>query len=197
LAGTGYTAAMTLRLYTGLAVLALALGAPAQSPPATNMTAFALVKEGDNFVVPQAKHRITQIHSEQSNGSLIPDVWYVEYYDPTTAFKRTEVKFIAGKMAEVKQPKHLLDSFSGTKQLSWKKLKVDSDHALAIALKEPQLKKLELQAAQFWLEGTVVGSSWRIRFWTTRLGKPGQLSEVGDLYISSGTGEVLKKDLHF
>ena len=104
---------------------------------------------------------------------------------------------MGGKMAEIRQPKHLLDSFSGTKQLSWRKLKIDSDRALAIALAEPGLKKLELQSVQFWLERTVIGSSWRLRFWTNRLGKPGQQSEVGDLYISSGTGEILKRDLHF
>jgi hypothetical protein len=188
---------MKSRLYCGLAFLALAMGAPGQSPPAAKMTAFALVKEGNKFVAAPARDKITQIHSEQSSGSLVPDVWYVEYYDSTAAFKRTEVKFIAGKMVEVKQPKHLFDSFSGTKQLSWKKLKVDSDRALSIALKEPQLKNLDLQAAQFWLERTVIGSTWKVRFWTTRLGKQAELSEVGDIYISSGTGEVLKKDLHF
>jgi hypothetical protein len=188
---------MKSRLYSSVALFALALGAPGQSLPVTNLTAFALVKVGDKFIDPQAKDKITQIHSEKSAGNLAPDVWYVDYYDPTAAFKMTEVKFVAGKMAEVRQPKHVLDVFSGTKLLQWRKLKVDSDRALAIALKEPLLKKTELKAVQFWLERTVVGSTWRIRFWTDRLGKPGQTVDIGELYISSRNGEVLKNDLHF
>ena len=100
-------------------------------------------------------------------------------------------------MTEVKHPKGLAETFTGTRQLSWRKLKIDSDRALEIALKDPDLKKLDLQAAQFWLERTVIGASWKIRFWITRLGKPGQLAEIGDLYISTTTGEVLKDELHF
>jgi hypothetical protein len=197
LPGAGYTAAMKSRFYSCLAALALAHGAAGQTPPPAKMTAFALARAGDKFIDPKARDRITQIHSEKSTGGLVPDIWYVEYFDPTASFKRTEVKFVGGKKAEIKQPRHLLDAFSGTKQLSWKKLKFDSDRALAIAVQEPLLKKLDLQAAQYWLERTTIGSSWKIRFWTTRLGKPGELSEVGDIYISSGTGAVLKKDLHF
>jgi hypothetical protein len=80
--------------------------------------------------------------------------------------------------------------------LAWKILKVDSDRALAIARKEPMLQKLDLRAAQFWLERTAIGSSWKIRFWAARPGKPGQMDGIGDLYISSKTGEILKNDLH-
>ena len=159
------------------------------------MTAFALVKEGDKVIAPQAKDRITQIHSEKSSGSLLPDVWHIAYFDPTALFKTTEVTFVAGKVTEIKRPKRLFGSLTGTKQLDWKKLKVNSDRALAIALKEPLLKNLHLRAAQFWLERTAMGSTWKIRFWAARRGKPDQTVEIGDLYLSGKTGEVLKTDL--
>jgi len=160
------------------------------------MTAFALVKEGDKVIAPQAKNRITQIRSEKSIGGLLPDVWHIAYFDPTAAFKTTEVTFVAGKVTEIKRPKHLLDSLTGARQLDWKKLKINSDRALAIALKEPLLKKLHLRATQFWLERTAIGSTWKIRFWAARLGKLDQTVEIGDLYLSGKTGEVLKTDLH-
>jgi hypothetical protein len=188
---------MKLRLYSCLALLALALGAPGQGLPATNITAFALVKEGDKFVAPQAKDKITGVYSERSTTNLVPDVWYVDYYDSTTAFKLTEVKFINGAKVEIKQPKRLLNSLSGNKVLEWRKMKIDSDRALAIALNDPLLKKVDLRAAQFWLERTAVGSTWKIRFWMAKIGRPGETSEVGALYISSKNGEVLKNDLHF
>ena len=188
---------MKLWVYSSVALYALALGATGQGMPGTNLTAFALVKVGDKFVSPKAKDQITQIHSERSAGSLIPDIWYVDYFDPTTAFKTTEVKFIAGKMAEIRQPKHVLDAFSGTKKLRWKNMKVDSDRALAMALQQPMLKGLILQSAQYWLERTAAGSTWRIRFWTSRPGKPAQVDDIGELYISSKNGEILKNELHF
>jgi hypothetical protein len=187
---------MKSRLLSTLALLALALGGPGQSVSAAQMTAFALVKEGDKVIPPQAKDRITQIHSEKSTGSLVPDVWHIDYFDPTAAFKTTEVTFVAGKVTEITRPKRLLDAVSGTRQLDWKKLKVNSDRALAIALKEPLLKKLHLRATEFWLERKETISTWKIRFWAARLGKPDQTVEIGDLYLSSKTGEVLKTDLH-
>jgi hypothetical protein len=187
---------MKSRLFSTLALLALALGGPGQSSSASQMTAFALVKEGDKVISPQAKDRIMQIHSEKSAGSLAPDVWHIEYYDPTAAFKTTEVTFVAGKVTEIKRPRHLFDSLAGARQLDWKKLKVNSDRALAIAMKEPLLKKLHLRATQFWLERTAIGSTWKIRFWAARLGKPDQTVEIGDLYLSSTTGKILKTDLH-
>ena len=184
-------------LYSSVALLVLVLSLAGETSPKAQLTVFALVKAGDSFVAPAAKDKITGIHSEKSAASLVPDVWYVDYYDSTTAFKTTEVKFVDGKMMEVKQPKRLLNTLSGTKLLEWRKLKIDSDHAMSIALKDPLLKKVDLQAAQFWLERTTVGATWKIRFWMARMGKPNETTEIGDLYISSKSGEILKNDLHF
>jgi hypothetical protein len=166
-----------------------------QSAFAAGLSAFALVKEGDKVIPPQAKDRITQIHSEKSTGNLAPEVWHIDYFDPTAAFKTTEVTFVAGKVREITRPKHLFATVTGTKQLDWRNLKINSDRALAIALKEPALKNLHLQATQFWLERTTIGSTWKIRFWADRLGKPGESVKIGDLYLSSKTGEILKNDL--
>jgi hypothetical protein len=183
-------------LYPYVVILALGAGAQGQSSSAVPMTAFALVKAGDKVIAPQAKDRIMEVYSEKSTGGLAPDVWYIDYFDPTAAFKRTEVTFVAGKVTEIKRPKRLFDALTGSKKLDGKKLKIDSDRALAMALKEPMLKKVHLQATQFWLEKTVVGSTWKIRFWAARRGKPDQTVEIGDLYLSSKTGETLKNDLH-
>jgi hypothetical protein len=188
---------MKARLVCILAYLVLACRAMAQNSPATNTTAFALVKLGDKFIAAQARDKITAIYSEKSSGRLAPGTWFVDYYDSTTAFKVTEVKFAGGKVVEIKQPKRVLDSFVGAKQLEWRKTKIDSDRALAIALKEPALAKVDLRATQYWLQRTPVGSTWKIRFWIARLGRPDETTEVGDLYISSKNGEILKNDLHF
>ena len=191
-----YTPPMKSRLLSPLATLALLLGASSQGLFAAGATAFDLAKEGDKVIPQQARDKITQIHSEKSTGTLVPDVWCIDYFDPTAAFKTTEVLFVGGKVKEITRPKRLFESFTGTRQLDWRKLKINSDRALAIALREPLLKNLHLRATQFWLERTPIGATWKIRFWASRQGKPDQTVEIGDLFLSAKTAEIIKTNLH-
>lgn len=186
---------MQPRVLPLLFTLALAWAAQGQTPPIAGTTAFALVKEGDKVVARQAKDRITEIRSDRSTTDLTPDTWYIDYFDPTAAFKMTEVKFVAGKVEGITHPKHWWDSLTGGKQLEWKKLKINSDRALAIATKETALKSLHLQAVQFWLDRAATGSTWKVRFWGSPLDKPEQTAEIGDVYLSGRTGEIIKDDL--
>ncbi|MGD0814218.1 MAG: hypothetical protein ABSA83_11485 [Verrucomicrobiota bacterium] len=187
---------MNLRLHSTLAILALLLGTSSHGLSAAGVTAFDLAKEGDKVIPAQARDKITQMRSEKSTSTLAPDVWYIDYFDPTAAFKTTEVQFVAGKVKRITRPKRLFDSFTGTRQLDWRKLKINSDRALAIALKEPLLKNLHLRASQFWLERTPMGAAWKIRFWASRQGKPDQTVEIGDLSLSAKTADIIKTDLH-
>lgn len=188
---------MKARLFIFLAILSLALGAPAQTKPHWKITAFGLIKIGNKSVDPRASDRVTYMYSEQSSTNLVPAVWHVEYFDPSVPFKKTELKIMNGKVVSVAHPRRVMDSLSGTKQFERHKLKIDSDRALAIALKDPTLGKLDLQATQFWLERTGEGPVWRIRFWMTQLNKPGQLNQIGEVQISTQTGEIYKKELHY
>ncbi len=184
-----------------LAVLyALGLAAAALAWPrcacAGEPTAFDLVKKGDKYVGDQAKDRVVQIRSEKSPASLAPDIWYVVYYDSSTTLKATEVKFADGHMIEVKHPLRLWEPVRGDdRQLESSKLKIDSDKALAIALKNPMLDHVDVKATQFWLDHGDTGPVWRIRFWAARRDKPGPTKEIGELFISSDAGEVIKNDL--
>jgi hypothetical protein len=186
---------MNSRLCSALALLALAWGAAGPGPAAAGTTAFDLAREGDKVIPPLAKDKLLRMQSEKSAVSLTPDVWHIDYLDPTVAFKTTEVTFVNGKVKEITRPKHVMDAFSGSRQLSWRRLKINSDRALAIALKEPALKKVHLQATQFWLERTAQGATWKIRFWAARKAEPLQSVQIGDVQLSAETGEVLKADL--
>ena len=174
----------------------LALAGLVQMAQASEVTAFDLIKEGNNYVGVQAKDKIVQIRSEKSIGSLVPNIWFVVYYDPTATFKATEVKFGGGKMMEVKRPLRVLEPVTGKDQpLEAAKLKVDSDRALAVAMKEPLLAKLNLKATQFWLQHRP-GPAWRIRFWAAKLSKPEQMVDIGDVTVSTESGQVVKDALH-
>ena len=183
-------------LYSSLVVLGLALGVLSQSA-AGDSTAFDLIKQGDKYVGDRAKDRVVQIRSEKSIGSLMPNIWYVVYYDPTATLKATEVKFGGGRMMDVKRPLRLLEPVTGGDQtLDRKKFKVDSDRALAIALKEPLLAGLSLRATQFWLEHGDHSPVWKIRFWAAKLGDPNKMADIGDVVISSASGKVVRSELH-
>lgn len=187
---------MKSRLLSGLTILALVLGAAhCALAQATNLTAFALAKQGNQLIAPAAKEGVTQIHSEKSDSSLVPNIWYVEYMDPSVAFKVTEVKFVNGKVVDVKHPKRVKDIFTGSRLLEWKKLKIDSDRALAIARKQPMLKGAELESVQMWLERTPQGASWRVHFWACKPGRADLSEDLGEILISSRNGAILDNKL--
>jgi hypothetical protein len=195
LAAAGYTAPMKVRPGSIPALVALAWGIWSQNLFAGEATAFTVAKAGDAVIEVGARGKITEMRSEKTGTNLVPNVWYVDYFDTNTAFKTTEVMFVDGKVKEVTQPKHVFQAFSGSRKLSWRKLKVDSDKALAIALKNRAFQTYPPKAVQFRLERTTDGSIWKIRFWTPRNDQPGETVDIGELYISTQNGEVIKDDL--
>lgn len=168
-------------------------------------TAFDLVKEGNRFVGEQAKDKIVQVRSDKSVGSLTPTVWYVVYYDNTATLKAVEVKFGAGEMLKVKRPMRLLEPVTGGDEaLDRAKLKIDSDEAAKIALKEPLLQNLKVTATQLKLErvrDTVLGESggqaaWKVKLWASKLRNPNRDADIGEVWVAASDGKVVKNDLH-
>src|SRR5580700_10711923 len=115
------------------AAVALAMVA-ARVAVAGDMTAFQLVKEGNQYIGVQSKDKLVHIHSEKSVGSMTPNIWYITYYDPDAALKAVEVKFGGGQKLNVSRPFRLLEPVTGgDRVLDKSKLKIDSDKALNIA----------------------------------------------------------------
>lgn len=161
-------------------------------------TAFELIKEGNDHVGRDARGRVVQIRSEKSVGTLVPNIWYVVYYDPDATAMASEVKFAAGKKVAVKRPTRLLEPITGAhKQLDTAKFKLDSDKAIEIARNEPLLKNLTLTSTQLWLEGfgDVRQPVWKVRLWAAKLRKPTDTVDIGELYISTEDGSIVKNDL--
>jgi hypothetical protein len=182
---------------------ALALGVAAR---ASEPTALELVKEGNRYVGEQSKDKIVQLRSEKSVGSVNPNIWYVVYYDPTATLKATEVKFGAGNMMSVKRPMRLLEPVTGgDTPLDREKLKVDSDEAVKIALKEPLLKNIKVTATQLKLQRVGEGvlgeagpgqAAWKVRLWAAKLRNPSRQADIGEVWITASDGKVVKNDLH-
>jgi len=170
----------------------LAIGARAADDP----TAYKLVKEGNRYVGEQAKDRVVQIRSDKSVGSMTPKVWYIVYRDETATLKAVEVKFVAGKMADVKRPTRLLEAISDkNEELERKKLKVDSDEAIKTALKESILENLKITATAPRLELWNDQPSWKVRLWAAKLKDTTKDVDIGEVIISAETGKVMKADV--
>jgi hypothetical protein len=164
---------------------------------AVEPTAYNLVREGDKFVGEQSKDKVVQIRSERSVGTLVPDIWYVVYYDPDAPLKAVEVKFGAGQKMDVSRPLRLLEPITGAdKVLSSTQLKVDSDRALEIARSQPLLQNLTVTSTQFWLQHADEGPRWKIKLWAAKINHPSRQVDVGDVYISTADASVVRADLH-
>jgi len=179
-------------------VVALLLLALPLVVSAKEMTAFELIKEGNRYVGEHVKDKVVQIRSEKSVGGLTPTIWYVVYYDTTASLKAMQVKFGAGKMLDVKRPLRLLEpTHGGDIPIDRAKLKINSDAAIAAALKEPLLQKLTITSTALKLfrqkDGTVM---WRVRVWAAKLRNPNKDADIGDVFVSAEDGKIVKNDLH-
>lgn len=162
-----------------------------------NATALALMKEGNRYVGEQARNQLVQMRSEKASTAAGPSVWYIVYYDPTAALKATEVKFVNGQMTEVKRPLRLLEATSTKSEpLDREKIKIDSDKALALALKQPALENTKVTACEMRLERGEAGIPvWKIQLWSAKAGDTTDDASLGHTTLSAEDGKVLKNDL--
>jgi hypothetical protein len=182
------------RTMLAAAIMTLAV---TQTSLAADPTAFELINMGNSYVGVQSKDKVVDIYSEKSIGSLTPNIWHVVYYDPDATLKAVEVKFGAGEKMDVSHPLRLLEPITGDDAvLDPEKLKTDSDQALQIAISQPLLKNLTLRSTQFWLQHGDLGPQWKVKVWAAKLNDPNADADVGDVYISTADGSVIKTDLH-
>jgi len=164
---------------------------------AGDVTAFQLAKEGNRFVGDQSKGKVVAIRSEKSVGVLMPDIWYVVYYDPDATLKAVEVKFGAGQEMKVTHPLRLIEPVTGQDRVLDKaKLMVDSNRALEIARTQPLLQSLTLRASQLWLLHGDLGPVWKVKLWAAKLQHPDNEADIGVVFISATDGAIVKTDLH-
>lgn len=175
----------------------------AQAGDAVEPTAFKLIAEGNQYVSIEAKDKVVQLRSEKSVGGLTPNIWYVVYYDRDAQFDATEVKFGAGKKLDVKRPMRVLEKMGGgSAVMGRERLKVDSDQAIELALKEPLLSRLTIKATELRLEqggdragGDITLPVWRVELWAAKLNNPNKQVSIGHVYLSAEDGKVLETDL--
>jgi len=184
------------KTFASLLVVAAGLLVSVTAARADEPTAFDLIKEGNRHVGEDAKDKVTQVRSEKSVGSLVPNIWYVVYYDPDATTKATQVKFGAGVKMEVKREFRLFELASKAHlPLEREKLKIDSDKAIEVATSEPLLKNLKVLSTRLTLERWEEMPVWKVRLWAAKLRNPTKDADIGEVIISAETGKMLKNDL--
>ncbi|PWU14851.1 MAG: hypothetical protein C5B50_16430 [Verrucomicrobia bacterium] len=194
------------RLFTWTLFLAFGAFGTCVATAADEMTAFKLVKEGNQYVGADAKDRVVQIRSEKSEGSVTPNVWWIVYYDPDATLKAMEVKFVGGKKQSVKRPLRLLEPISGGDvEMDKQKLKTDSDQVIKIILKEQALQNVKITATEMKLQHASEGflgvaqtgdPVWMVKIWASKAPQLGRDTEIGEVFVAAADGKVLKSDLH-
>ena len=181
---------------TGFALAILAICGLGQVL-ADEATGLSLIKDANEYVGKDVRDQVVQLRSEKSVASIVPNIWYVVYYDKDATFKTAEVKFGAGKKLDVKHPMRQPFAYINDKNvLDQKTIKIDSDKAIKIATAEPLLDKLTIRATQLWLERVDGVQTWRVRLWAQKLRHPNDDANIGDVSLSAEDGKVLKSDLH-
>jgi hypothetical protein len=164
---------------------------------AEERTALSLIKDANDYVGKDTRDQIIGFRSEKSVASLNPNIWYVVYYDRDASFKTTEVKFGAGQKLDVKHPMRQPFAYTDYKNLlDQKRLKIDSDKAIKVAIAQPLLEKLNVRATQLWLENRDGVPTWQVRLWAAKLRHPDSDANIGDVFVSAEDGKVTKTDLH-
>ena len=164
---------------------------------AREATAFELIRTGNPYVGIQSKDKVVQIRSEKSIATMTPDVWHVDYFDPSTGPKCTEVTFSAGQETDISHPWHPFQRpFHDSDIFDRSKLRVDSDSALRTATSQPILKHLTLKASQMTLDHDDIGPVWRIRLWAAKLNSPDKEVDIGVITLTAADGSIVKSDLH-
>lgn len=174
-------------------VLAMAAARVALADP----TALDLAKKGDDFVGTQSKDRVLQIWSEKSVAVLMPNIWYVDYYDPDAGWKTVEVKFGGGREMEVTHPSHFWQGHPNAVDVfDMSRINIDSDRALRIASSQSLIKALTLKESQMTLHRTGDGVVWTIELYAGKVSEPNREIDIGSVTLNADDGSVIKMDLH-
>ena len=164
---------------------------------AAEPTALQLIKEGNRYVGEESKDKVTQIRSEKSVGGLMPNVWYVVFYDPDARMKATEVKFGGGKKLDVVRPFRLFERANNFAAMDRTKVKIDSDEALKIAQKEGMVQNIKLTNSKLILEKGEEGLPvWKVHFWAEKARDPSRTVDIGYFLLNAEDGKVLRRDIH-
>ena len=165
-------------------------------PPAP--TAFLALKEGDRFLNDRSRGKVVKIVSSKSTDGTMPTNWSVSYFDPMARQKLVEVQFRGHEMIKVHEPGAALGGlFDATpRPLDSAKLAINSDEAVRILLRQPEIDKLPVRITELELTaGNHDEPVWKIVMWSVKRRDPKLSVRIGELLVAASDGRIISSTL--
>ena len=169
-----------------------------EAPVLSKATALQLLQKGNSHVSARSKNRVLEMISARAPVEEVPQNWRIIYYDDKVTYDAVEVRFERGEMARVYEPSRLLSVFTSgaSKILDLKKVKIDSDRAIQIAVSEASAETLTAKTVELKLERGYGGLPvWNVKLYGTVPWKTGGESSLGYVILLAEDGKVLKNAL--
>jgi serine/threonine protein kinase len=168
------------------------------APVLSKATALQLLQKGNSHVSARSKDRVLEMISARAPVEEVPQNWRIIYYDDKVTYDAVEVRFERGEMARVYEPSRLLSVFTSgaSKILDLKKVKIDSDQAIQIAVSEAATESLTAKTVELKLERGYGGLPvWNVKLYGATPLKPSGESSLGYVIVLAEDGKVLKNAL--
>ncbi|MBC8001446.1 MAG: serine/threonine protein kinase [Opitutaceae bacterium] len=161
-------------------------------------TAFLALKEGDRFLNNRSRGKVVRIVSTRSADGTAPTNWSVFYFDPLARQKLVEVQFRGREMMKVHEPGA---SFGGLfaplpRPLDNSKLAINSDEAIRILMRQPEIDKLPVRITEMeLLSNDRDEPTWRIVLWSVKRRDTNLSVRIGELVLSGSDGRIITNTL--
>jgi len=161
-------------------------------------TALQLVKLGNHYINEESQDEVIQITSEKTVGSLTPESWRINYYNPKATFKVTEVRFENGKMIRVREPDRVFNIFApgARKPMDLSKINLDSDDALKVVMDLPEAQAQTIISVEMKLQRGFGGFPvWQINLFGESQSNASDEKDLGTVILLATDGEIMKNTL--
>ena len=156
---------------------------------------FALIKEANKDLDEICRDSIVEIRGDKSAGDAIPTKWHLVFFNPTAKLKATEFIFQSGRKISKTDPWRVLEVLRADNVIPKAKLKIDSDAAFQIIATNQLMEGVTLKMSEVRLELKNATPVWQIQLWAAKHRNPRDLADLGKIFISAETGDVIKNEL--
>jgi len=128
----------------------------------------------------------------------VPTNWSVFYFDPMARQRLVEVQFHGHEMIKVHEPGSAFGGlFASTpRPLDNAKLSIDSDEAVRILLRQPEVDKLPARITELELtSGDRDEPVWKIVLWSVKRRDSTVSVRIGELLLAASDGRVISSTL--
>jgi hypothetical protein len=158
---------------------------------------------------PASQDKVLRIEGRRSDADLRVREWVITFYDETRVNNALAVRVEDGQDTATKVQLRMFEDgtfdhfdrnftgFSNKEVINLSRWKIDSDEAVARALKQPRLSEVQITEVRLILSKLSDGEVppvWRVHLRARSKSNPGRDTSIGYIDLSAETGEVLRNE---